>query len=89
MWLYPGAAAWHFITLPKKHSDKIRVVAFDAKSAWGSIRVIATIGKTTWKTSIFPDKKADSYLFPIKTDVRKKERLAAGDEVAVVIELDG
>jgi hypothetical protein len=72
IWLYQGKAAWHFVTLPKSISQEIRVLSFDKKAAWGSVRVNVTIGPTSWKTSIFPDTKAGAYLLPIKADVRKK-----------------
>lgn len=85
IWLYQGKAAWHFVTLPKAISQEIRVLSFDKKAAWGSVRVSATIGSTSWKTSIFPDTKAGAYLLPIKADVRKKEKIAAGDTVKITI----
>jgi hypothetical protein len=85
IWLYQGKAAWHFVTLPKALSQEIRVLSFDKKAAWGSVRVNVTIGSTSWKTSIFPDTKAGVYLLPIKTDVRKKEKIAAGDTVKIGI----
>lgn len=86
IWLYQGKAAWHFVTLPKAISQEIRVLSFDKKVAWGSVRVSVTIGSTSWKTSIFPDTKAGAYLLPIKADVRKKERITAGDTVTVKLE---
>jgi Domain of unknown function (DUF1905) len=89
VWLYQGKAAWHFITLPKKKSEQIRFVAFDSKSAWGSIRVTAKIGGTSWNTSIFPDTKSGAYLLPIKAEVRKKEKIEAGSIVAVTLEIGG
>ncbi len=85
IWLYQGKAAWHFVTLPKALSQEIRVLSFDKKAAWGSVRVSAAIGSTSWKTSIFPDTKAGAYLLPIKAEVRKKEKIAADDKVMLKI----
>ncbi|MDX1975205.1 MAG: DUF1905 domain-containing protein [Rickettsiales bacterium] len=85
IWLYQGKAAWHFVTLPKAISQEIRVLSFDKKAAWGSVRVSVTIGSTSWKTSIFPDTKAGAYLLPIKSDVRKKEKITSGDTVKISI----
>ena len=89
VWLYPGAvSAWHFITLPKKDSEKIKK-AFGANArGWGSLPVLATIGKTSWKTSIFPDKKSDSYLLPLKTQVRKKEAIKEADTINFSLEIE-
>jgi hypothetical protein len=87
VWLWPGEAAWHFVTLPKALSARIKRFAGDAKSPFGSLRVAATIGKTTWKTSLFPSKEG-ALLLPVKAEVRRKERIAAGDTVRLTIALD-
>ena len=87
VWLYPGKAAWYFVTLPKVLSGRIKLLTFDRKSAWGSVKVEATIGKTSWKTSLFPDSKAGAYVLPIKAEVRKRENIAAGSAVAVALAL--
>jgi hypothetical protein len=73
VWLYPGMAGWHFASIPKAESEDIQKKFADLKRGWGSFPVLATVGATTWKTSIFPDKKTGEYLLPIKADVRKKE----------------
>lgn len=87
VWKYSfeGAAAWHFITLPKAVSDEIRFLAADRKSAWGSLRVLARIGGTSWKTSLFPDSKSGCYLLPVKAEVRKAEALKHGSEASCVV----
>lgn len=82
IWLYDGVAAWHFITLPKKESENITKRFGLMKRGWGSLPVIVTIGKTSWKTSIFTDKKRGGYLLPLKSEVRKKEHLVAGQTVS-------
>lgn len=93
VWLYPGKAGWHFVTLPKKLSAQIKSMTKGARRGWGSVRVTATIGKTTWQTSIFPDSKKDVqkdvYVLPLKADVRKKEKANANDTISVLIEMDG
>jgi hypothetical protein len=83
MWLYPGLTPWHFITINSKISKKIREVHKGPRRGFGSVRVEATIGKTTWNSSIFPDKKSGTYLLPIKASVRSKENLYAGDIVTL------
>ena len=71
-------AGWHFVTLPKKQSEIIKKTFGAMRRGWGSLPVVATIGKTGWETSIFPDKKTGAYLLPLKADVRKKENVMAG-----------
>jgi len=83
LWLYSGdKAAWHFLTLPKKESATIKKKFGDTlKKGWGSVPVTVKIGKTTWNTSIFPDKSRGAYLLPVKSTVRKKERLESGKAI--------
>ena len=88
MWLYPGEAAWHFITLPKELSRRIKRFTGGGRSAFGSLRVAVTIGSSTWKTSLFPSSESDAYVLPIKAAVRKKEGIKAGDRVKLALELD-
>ena len=75
-------AGWHFVSVPKKQSEGIKKSFGTPKRGWGSIPVIVTIGKTTWKTSIFPDKQSNGYLLPLKSEVRKKEQIFSEDSVS-------
>lgn len=86
LWLWNGKGAWHFITLPVDESQIIKMAV--PRRGWGSVRVKATIGTTSWNTSIFPDNKANAYLLPVKADVRKAERLVVGEPVDVTLSLD-
>ncbi len=87
VWLYPGIAGWHFVGIPRKESEKIEGLQ-KLKKGFGSVPVAATVGKTTWNTSIFPDKKSGTYLLPIKVEVRKKENIFSGDEITVTLKIN-
>ena len=87
VWLYPGMAGWHFIALPKKQSMSIKKTFGAFARGWGSLPVTVTIGKTSWKTSIFPDKKSATYLLPLKADVRKKEQIFESDTVTFSVQV--
>lgn len=79
-----GGGAWHFITLDAKSVAAVKKTQEGKKRiGWGSVPVVATVGDTRWKTSIFPDSKSGSYLLPLKASVRKREGVAEGDTVAV------
>ncbi len=81
-------AGWHFASVPLNVSEDIKHHFGDRKRGWGSLPVVATIGKTNWKTSIFPDKKTEGYLLPLKADVRKKERINADDNITLLLEIN-
>lgn len=83
IYAYPGMAAWRFVNLPQQIANEIRSIYAKKKRGWGSIPVCVTVGKTTWETSIFPDKKSQTYLLPMKMEVRKKEGIMDGDQVSL------
>jgi hypothetical protein len=87
VWLYSGVSAWHFITIPKKESENIKKIFGKSARGWGSIPVKVTLGKTSWRTSIFPDRKSGTYMLPLKSEIRKKEEILAEDNVKFILEI--
>lgn len=81
VWLYEGIGGWHFVTVPARTSAVIRAVHRSKAKPFGSIRVSVRVGRTEWKTSLFPDKASASYLFALKSEVRKREGIVAGDVI--------
>jgi len=80
----PGA--WHFLTLPADLADDLRG-ASGPPVGFGSIRVVATIGATTWETSMFPEAAGGSMVLPVKKVVRRAEGLEAGVRCEVAVDL--
>lgn len=81
IWKYPSdKASWYFVSVDKRISDKIKKEYINLKKGFGSLPVEVTVGKTTWKTSIFPQKDGP-YLLPLKAKIRKDEGLSVGDKV--------
>jgi len=87
LWRHPGDAGWHFVTLPPDLADEIRARSAGSTRPFGSVPVRVTIGRTTWSTSLFADTKTDSYLLPVKAQVRRREGIGPGDAVLVSITL--
>jgi len=85
LWVYPGDVAWHFMTVPKKEAEAIKEAHGANSRGFGSLPVEAKIGKTVWKTSIFPDRKAGTYLLPVKKAVRNAEGIYEGDAVSLAL----
>jgi hypothetical protein len=79
IWFWRGPAPWHFVTVPDEQSRAIADVAGSASYGWGCIPVTAQLGGTDWTTSLIP--KDGGYLVPVKTQVRRAERLELGDTV--------
>ncbi len=85
IWFWRGPAPWYFVTIPEKESHNIKAISGFVTYGWGVIPVTVRIGKTEWKTSLFP--KDDRYLVPIKTSVREAENLDLDDEVTIRLEV--
>lgn len=87
LWEWTGQGAWCFISLPTDYYADIKTLSQAPKKGFGSIRVEATIGNTTWKTSIFPDSKTKTYLLPVKKAVRSQECLLLDQPTEVRLRL--
>ena len=85
------ATAWYFITLPEDKSEEIKFFSESVhgkRRGWGAVRVQATIGETTWQTSIFPYSQSKAYILPVKAEVRKKEKILADNMVEVQLKIE-
>lgn len=80
-----GKGRWHFIHLNKKLSDKVRSLN-TKKMAWGYVPIMVMIGKTNWKTTLFPTKEK-VYMLALNAEVRKKEGIEVGKMVKVQFSL--
>jgi hypothetical protein len=68
-------APWTYLTIPLNKVPDVD------PGGWGAIPVEVTVGKTTWRTSMFPLPGAKEYFLPMKKPVLKKEDLKLGDEI--------
>jgi hypothetical protein len=81
----PEGTSWVFITVPEDVSDELRDLAGPPRG-FGSVRVEATIGETTWRTSVFPNGGDEgTFALPLKKAVRKAEGLEVGEPARVEI----
>ncbi len=85
IWYWRGPAPFLFVTIPAKHSRAIKSISALVTYGWGVIPVHVRIGKTEFKTSLFP--KDGLYLVPIKASVQKAEHLEEGDQVTIRLEV--
>ena len=85
IFFWRGPSPYYFVTIPENESRRIKAISKQVTYGWGVIPVEARIGKTVWKTSLFP--KDGLYLVPIKAMVQKAEKLGEGDEVTIRLEV--
>ena len=76
-----GPAPWYFVAVPDEPSREIKALSPMITYGWGVIPANVRIGQTAFYTALFP--KDGLYLVPLRAAVRKAEKLAEGDEVAV------
>lgn len=82
-----GPAPFVFVPVPPDESEVIRESANELTYGWGVIPVEATIGTTTFTTSLFP--REGRYLLPVKVAVQRAVGVAVGDEVSVRMRVGG
>ncbi|MCU1525727.1 MAG: hypothetical protein JWO18_2621 [Microbacteriaceae bacterium] len=85
LWEWTARDNWFFASLPAEASEEIGELPFPPRG-FGSVPVRASIGSSTWKTSIFPG--ADGiFVLPVKKSVRTAEGIEKSDRIDVEVEL--
>jgi hypothetical protein len=87
-WKHQGPNGWYFLTVPKAMSSKIRKSHLSSEEGWGRLRAFCKIGNTKWQTSIWFDTKRGSYLLPLKSEIRAKEKIEIGRTTTCSLELE-
>lgn len=82
-----GPAPYHFLRLPPEDGAAVEAVAAAVTYGWGMVPVRATLGATTWTTSLWP--RDGSYVLPLKDAVRRAEGVDVGDPVVVRVAVVG
>jgi len=78
--------AWFFVSVPEEMSDEIAARSEGLTGGFNSVPVQVTIGRTSWRTSIFPGGDG-RYSLPLKKSVRVAEGIERDSIVDVTIEL--
>lgn len=76
-----GPSPFFFAPIPSQCGEEIRRISKFVTYGWGMIPVEATIRGVAFSTSLFP--KDESYLLPLKANVKRKLDLTAGDMISV------
>lgn len=80
-----GPAPFVFLPVPPDEAEMIAELARELTYGWGVIPAEATIGSTTFTTSLFP--RDGGYLLPIKVAVQRAEAVGIGDEMTARMRL--
>ena len=93
LWRWSGGngGSWHFLTVDGAAGEAVSGTALMRRmertiGGFGSLKVTARIGDTTFRTSLFPSKEM-GWLLPVKASVRRAEGIGEGDRVAVTLEV--
>ena len=76
-----GPSPFFFAPIPPQQAEEIRRLAKVVTYGWGMVPVEARIGAVAFKTALFP--KDETYLLPLKDDVRRRSNTTAGDLIAI------
>ena len=84
-WQYASPGGWYFVSLPKTISKEIREKLKWQEEGWGRLKATAKVGKSQWETAIWFDTKHNTYLLPLKAEIRKKENLESDMVIKVTV----
>ncbi len=82
---------YHFVTFAGASAEALTMHAalhrleFGRSRGFGSLKVLARIGDTSWKTSVFPQSKQSEWILLVSKKVMGREDLNAGDIVGVEV----
>lgn len=84
---------YHLVTIAGEPAEQIAMHArlhrleYGRQRGFGSVKVVARIGGTSWKSSVFPQNKSSEWILLVSKKVMRAEDLAAGDPVSIELEL--
>lgn len=84
---------YHLVVITREHAEAIAMHArlqkleYGTRRGFGSVKVMAQIGGTSWKSSVFPQDKQSEWVLLVSKKVMRAEDLAEGDAVALELAL--
>lgn len=80
-----GMGGWWIVCIPKEMTKEIRENFKFLEEGWGRLKIMAKIGNSQWATAIWFDTKLETYLLPLKAEIRKKENIEIDKDVEIII----
>ena len=84
---------YHLVIFEGEQAEAIAMHArlhrleFGRTRGFGSVKVMARIGGTRWKTSVFPQAQQSEWVLLVSKKVMRAEDLVEGDAVEVALDL--
>lgn len=75
--LFPQEGGWHYVAVPQEYTDTLKPLADR-----GLVAVQATVGGSSWNTSLLPMGDGSQFL-SLPAKVRNKEEIAIDATIAV------
>lgn len=85
IWQYNAPNGWYFVSMPIELAKEIRANLKWQEEGWGRLKATAQIGNCKWDTAIWFDTKLNTYLLPLKAEIRKKENLISDIIIDIII----
>ena len=88
-----GRGTYYLVTLTGEIAEAILMherlhrLEFGSRRGFGSVKVLASIGRTEWKSSVFPQRGKAEWILLVSKKVMRAEDLSEGDSVALELEL--
>jgi len=75
--IFPQKGGWYFVRVPKLITERL-----DHKADRGVIAITATVGTTSWNTSLLPMGDGTHFI-ALNAKIRKREHIELGTELDV------
>lgn len=75
--LFPQKGGWAYVRVPKKYTELTKHLADR-----GLVAITATVGKTTWNTSLLPLGDGTQFI-ALNMKVRGEEKIKIGDTIKI------
>lgn len=85
MWRHNSPGGWYFVSLPHDISAEIRENLQWQEEGWGRMKATAEHKTIKWETAIWFDTKMNTYILPIKAEIRKKSKIELDTDIEINI----